>query len=192
MSAQDDHDWFEGIAGRGAADAHRDTAKEAWLLREAVLATRDAPATVEFDPEAGLQRLLFRLRRERLLDDTKQRSTSIYWGLGIAASLVLVVGSIMFQQQTGVQIEDQAVFRGGAGAAQAIGDADPLRLGTELKAELEATGLKPRIVQFGDNVNIEADWPENPDAAQLEFLGKHKLQRPSEAQLRIEIRPVAR
>lgn len=173
------------LAGR-SAEADAATRKEAAAVRAALLATHDELVDAGHDVEAGVQRLLFRLRRERLLDERPRRAPAFYWGVALAASLFLALGIVTLQPDW-LQTDEQTVYRGSA--PQVLTDAEPAQRADAIKAALEATGIAVQLTVFGDMATLSADWPAQANAAQLAVLKKQQLKRPADGQLRIEIRP---
>ena len=186
MAERDDTDWFEALAGRAPPrGADPAAATEAGAVRAALRARVEQTSLPEHDSEAGVERLLFRLRQERLLDAKPPRPRwQTYAGAALAASLALVVGLLVMQP--GIGPEDPGRSRGGA--VQTLTSPEPDKLGDAIVKSLESVGLKPRLIQFGDTVTIESDWPERPGAQHAAALARHGLQPPEGMGLRIEIR----
>ena len=187
MAEQDDQHWMALLAGR-PAEADAATRKEAAAVRAALLATHDELVDAKHDVEAGVQRLLFRLRREHLLDERPRRAPAFYWGMALAASLFLAIGVVTLQPDW-LRFNDEAVYRGSA--PQVLSDAEPAQRAEAIKADLEAANIAVQLTVFGDIATLSADWPARPNAAQLAVLKKQQLKRPAGGQLRIEIRPAA-
>ena len=78
--------WLDGLVGRGKADA------QTRMLHEALLRRSERQRAVDNTDDAGLERLLFRLRSERLLEASggkvRWRPTPMW--MGIAASFAVV------------------------------------------------------------------------------------------------------
>jgi len=188
MPEQDDGNWIEGLAGKPpAAGAERATVAEAQAVRKAMLAARAADeGGADLDVEPGLQRLLFRLRQEKLAG-AGSAPKRLYAGLALAASLVLVVGIVTLQREppTG---EDGVVFRGGPGAQMLISP-DPGNLAQAMNADLDTLELEPIVTRFGANATVEAKWPLEQDARHTAFLKRFGLAPPKGDRLKVEIRP---
>lgn len=189
MSEQHDQTWLDALAGKPVTGGDPATVQEAIAVRQALLAR----AAQEFDAESGQQRLLFRLRQEKLIGEGQaRRSWRLYAGVAVAASLALVIGIMTLQEPPTSTQTDGFVTRGGPGAPQVLTSADPAKLASELSADLDNIGLKPSITEFGASTTIEADWPQTPDAKHREFLQRYRLAPPDGARLRIEVRASAK
>ncbi|MCE9641456.1 MAG: hypothetical protein K8S22_15155 [Betaproteobacteria bacterium] len=181
----DDDAWLAALAGRDPAGADAKTVTEARAMREAMLEARGDVASADDATERNLQRLLFRLRKERLLDDARApRRWLPYAGIAVAASLALTTALIVFQREA--PDDDSAVMRGDG--TQTIARADPKASAAALVAVLRDAGLKPTLIEFGDTLTVTADWPAQPDARQRAALAQHGLKPPRDGRLRVEIR----
>jgi hypothetical protein len=186
QSGQDepgDQAWFDTLAGRAAADADEVTVNEAQAVRRALLASKpDAPAQ---DLESGVQKLLFRLRREGLDNAAPRRkSWQVYGSFALAASLMLAVGVVMLQSSP---TNDIPIYRGGG--AQTLSASDTVQLAAALSAEFEGLGIQPKVTRFGSTFTIAAEWPAKPDAKHTAFLKRHGLKQPASGPLVIELSP---
>lgn len=183
MAEKNDQDWFDTLAGRTAANADPATAKEAQAVRRAVLAVKSDQDAQKFDVEPGAQKLLFRLRQEGLDGATPKKKTWQFYGaFALAATLVLAVGVVMRQPPPD---EDMPIYRGSS--AQTINTSDTTKLAATLTAELEAMGIKPKVIRFGATYTISAAWPAKPDAKHTAFLKRHTLIQPAGNTLVIEV-----
>ena len=182
MAEQDDQHWFDTLAGRAASDADPAALKEAQAVRRAVLALSADQDAQDLDVEAGAQKLLFRLRREGLDGATKKRSWQTYGAFALAATLVLTVGVVLLQSPP---VEDTPVYRGVG--AQTITAPDAAKLAAAITADLEALGIKPKVIRFGATFTLSADWPAKPDAKHAALLKRHALKQPAGGTLVIEL-----
>lgn len=175
---------MDTLAGKTPADADPLTVREAKAVRQAMRERHEREAPPEFDTESGLQRLLFRLRQERL---TGQRGplTRRYAMLALAATVVLAVGLVLFLPKPGE--EERPVFRGVEGPQILFAD-DPQAARESLERGLEALGLKPKITQRADATLIEAPWPEKTDDRHRALLESHFLRPPEGRTLVVEVR----
>jgi hypothetical protein len=184
MAERDDTDWFETLAGRmPPAGADPAVVKEAAAVRAAARAVRKAEPVPDLNVDAGLEQLLFRLRKERLAEPVG-RPWRLYSGLALAATIVLAVGVVLLQPQ----VEERPVYRGGP-APQVLTSPDPRKLGAAIIADLDTLGMTPRLTQFGATVTIEVTWPEQPDPRHTAFLKRHGLKPPPGSLLVVEIFP---
>jgi len=94
MNERDDQDWAVRLAGRESGEADSHTAREAQALRQAVLDLERSQAPA--DP-AALDRLIFRLRQEGLLEQPARTAARPWsWQFALAASLTaLAVGAVL-------------------------------------------------------------------------------------------------
>src|SRR5258705_10285013 len=132
MADKDDQDWTDTLAGKPPADADPLTVKEAKAVRQAILERREREALSEFDSESGLQRLLFRLRQERL-EGQRVPAARRYAAFALAATVVLAVGLLIFLPKPG---DDEPVYRGVERPQTLLAD-DPVKASDALKRDLE-------------------------------------------------------
>lgn len=184
MPDRDDQDWMDTLAGKTPAGADPLTVKEAKVVRQAMHEQREREAAPEFDVESGLERLLFRLRKERL-DETRRPSTRRYAVFALAATIVLAAGLLLLLPKSGD--EERPVFRGAAGPQILFAD-DPAKARDGLMRELEALGLAPRVTQQEGAALVEAQWPEKADDRHRSLLERHYLRPPESRTLSVEIR----
>ena len=173
---------MDALAGNTPAGADPLTIREAKAVRQAMLERREREAAPEFDAESGLQRLLFRLRKERL---DGARGAHRYVALALAATIVLAVGLLLFLPKPGD--EERPVFRGAEGPQILFAD-DPVKARDELKHDLEALGLAPRITPQEDATLVEAPWPERVEERHRALLERHYLRPPESRTLSVEVR----
>ena len=189
MTDQDDQDWIDTLAGRKPAPgADPRTVEEAKALREAIRAAERAPSTSDFDADAGLQRLLFRLRGRNLLDARKpRRRWPVYAGVAATASLALAVGVVVMQEHEPAKPDDRPLFRGGP-ASQVLTTGEPAKLAAAIARDLERVGAQPTVVESDTAALVEADWPPETGPQHAELLTRYGLKTPAGTRLRIEIR----
>jgi len=136
--ADDDEEqrWIEALAGRGGAggDAAR---REAEALRAVLVDDRREPVLDGAGLESGLQRLMFRLRRENLLG--KGRPLASWLPLAMAASLVAAVGVASWVALDRPAEVEEFEFRGGN--VQQIAAAEPARTADAIAADLRALDI---------------------------------------------------
>src|SRR5437870_4649690 len=178
----DDQDWIRILGGKPAPDAKTETVKEAEAVRRAMLAQKRSSAEPS-DVEPGLQRLLFRLRQEKLLD-RPFASWQTYAGFALAASLALGIAVTVLVPRS----PDDS----GPEIPKFVVKGEPVKHANDVVRELETVGITARITAVGETVRVEADWPAQPNASQQEFLTRHKLPAPQRGRLRIEIRSEAK
>lgn len=185
MSEKDDQDWLQSLGGAEAKDADVNTLREARALRAAMLEYARKDETPEFDREAGLQRLLFRLRREKLVEGAKPR-WQMPFAFAIAATLALAIGvGVFIGHERG---DDELTKTRGLVTAQWIDAADPKATREALVRELTALGAQPRVRDEQGVLVLEVAWPPQADEAHAAFLERHKLRAPDGYVLEIRIR----
>jgi len=182
MSEQDDRDWLATLAGKPAAGADPATVNEAAAVRRALQAAREREQAPDMDVDGGLQRLLFRLRRDGLGGG---RPAWVYPSLALAATVVIAAGIVLLQPAV---IDDEPVYRGAPGTPPVLVVENPAQRGEALVAELASLGVTARITQFGANVTLEAEWPAQTGPAHTAFLQRNGLQPPAGGRLVIELR----
>jgi len=84
MAKDPDHDWLGALAGNPSAEADPKDVRSASLLRDAIKRHDSALGADEFDIEAGLQKLKFRIRREGLDSECKQEHDQDQWDVPVA------------------------------------------------------------------------------------------------------------
>jgi hypothetical protein len=191
---KDDQHWLDALAGRpNAAGGEADPRAQA--LRQALLAQR-ARELADAAPDEGLERLLFRLRREGLLEK-EHKPMGLPALLALAASVLLVVGvgwHMMIGYQSALEprasVPQQAAETPGASAVQVLQDARPAELAAALQQEFGANGITLAQSAVGDTYRLEADLPEPLSPGALATLARHALALPQGKKLIIEIRPL--
>ena len=168
----DDDKWLDALAGR-STDVTPEAAREVEALRR-VLRSSESAGAATGDPaeeERRLQGLLFRLRRERLLE----RSRLVRFGvpLALAAGVALLFVAVqpgMFFAERAVYDEPPA-FRG-AVAQQAIVAAKPREQAENLARDLAAQGIAARLYQKGDSFTVDFNLPADAPRAAQEALAR--------------------
>lgn len=183
---RDNKDWLDAIAGRDAGGADVRTAAEARALRGAMLEAVSRDGQPDFDTNSGLQRLMFRLRAERLVGaENSTRGWQAYGGLALAACLVLAVSLSLWSPQ---RPDDEPGRERGLGRPQIVSVADPAKTAEVIQRDLQALGITPRVRQFGEIVTVEADVPRPASARHMQFLKQYNLRMPDAGPLVIEVR----
>jgi hypothetical protein len=144
MSQEHDDDWLDVLAGRPGASAGSKSAREASAIRTA-LRRRAEQLDQSSVPEAGeelYQKLLFRLRRERLAP-FKSRARLLP-ALAIAATVVL--GAAVVVQMTGLLGDQEDLIRlRGPDQGILIATKDPERRAQDLVQRLRLQGIEATV-----------------------------------------------
>ena len=184
----DDGDWIAALRGQPPAGAAPRTLDEAARIRASL---RRQPAA-EGDPEAGLDALLFRLRREDLLDLRTKAPPRRSWyalaaGLAVAAiALPLAIGLLRDTPEP----PEHLITRGGIVPPQRIEAAAPQALAGELAAGLRAAGASVEFNPQASPLRLTVTIPEDRRAASADFLARHGLTLPASGRpLRILVVP---
>jgi hypothetical protein len=167
----DDEQWLSALAGKPDPSATLALNREAAAIRRAVLtATMSRPHPVLDAEERNLQRLFFKLRQKRLLEQEPKPAANHnrparsagpsggilaglrYDGLAIAATVLLGLGLVTMQFQD-KQAED--VTRQKKGPEDQVDqdsrvETNPEKASRELEKELERLGAKVEITPLPD------------------------------------------
>lgn len=193
MTNQDeDQDWLGALAGKPNADADPEVTRRATLLRQAIQHHDAALKVNEFDTEAGLQKLKFRMRREGLSGESKLALFSNhYFQFAIAASIVLTVGLTLrlYMYEQPVQNEAE-IMRGGN--QQIMLAQDPEARLKQLTTELDKLDIKYQIERKEGKILLKAQGvdPVKDDVAS--FLERNHITPPVGMDVELDIRPQAK
>ena len=184
----DDGDWIAALRGQPPAGAAPHTLDEAARIRAAL---HRQPAT-EGEADAGLDALLFRLRREGLLDTRattppRRRWYALAAGLAVATiALPLAIGLLRDAPET----PEHLITRGGIAPPQRIEAAAPQAAAAELAAGLRAAGAAVEFDPQASPLRLTVTVPEDRRAASADFLARHGLTLPAPGRpLRILVVP---
>ncbi|MBE7423111.1 MAG: hypothetical protein HS110_11900 [Zoogloeaceae bacterium] len=184
----DDGDWIAALRGQPPAGAAPRTLDEAARVRAAL---RRQPTT-EGEADAGLGALLFRLRREGLLDTRAKTPPRRSWhalaaGLAVAAiALPLAISLLRDTPET----PEHLITRGGIVPPHRIEAAVPRTTADELAAGLRAAGASVEFDAQASPLRLTVTIPEDRRAASADFLARHGLKLPAPGQtLRILVLP---
>ncbi|HEX5160659.1 MAG TPA: hypothetical protein VFV88_02995 [Steroidobacteraceae bacterium] len=182
MSASDDLEWLDALAGRDTrpSPAHR----EAMVLRAALRAGA-APATPV--PTADLAReasLLARAARAGLIDAAPRRPR---WPLPLAAGVLLMLGAAVLVQMLRLT-PPTTVVRGDDDGVVHITATNPAELKRRILDELRAAGVDATGYEALNVHGIDADLPTPLPPQVGRVLATHDIPVPADGVLRIEIR----
>lgn len=193
----DDDAWLDALRGRPRAGTAPATLAEATTVRDALRAAHaqrtavGGPATAE--EQQSLQRLLFRLRREGLIDGKRADAAHTHHRrvpMAVAAAVltlglaITLVGPGLWQAG-----EETPVLRSGS-AVQAIESNDVADTVQRLEAALKSAGATVAITDLGEGVReVAATVPSERRDAVAAALVPFGIQPPgADGALRIEVR----
>lgn len=182
----DDGHWLDALAGRpAAAEADLATVKEGAVARAALLASQRTQPRLDLD--AGVQRLVQRLRDEKLFEKSR-----FGWKVPAAAAVVAVLISLHLALRERPPSAPKAppvpVMAGDPEAAQVLVAQDAQGVADEIRDVMTEAGMSPEVTAAGSATRFEAPWPRSPSQAQLEFLRSYGLSQPAGPRLKIEVR----
>lgn len=192
MNKDEDQDWLDALAGKPNPNADPDVTRRATLLRQAIQRHDAAIGVNDFDVEAGLQKLKFRMRKEGLSGENKPAFFSNrFVQYAMAASIVLTVGLTMrlYMYEQPVQNEAE-IMRGGD--QQIVLATDPEARLKQLTAELDKLGIKYQIERKEGKILLKAQGvdPVKDDVAS--FLERNHITPPVGLDVELDIRPLAK
>jgi len=164
MNDDEDLDtWLNALAGRTEdKDVPEATMVRSTILREDLEIQAKIDRSAASDKNAT-QRLLFRLRRERVLHEPF--FSRLRLPLAIAASLIVaVLVSFQFQgdkdTDSNVAYDEPPVFRGGSSNDIVLKAPAPAKVARALVAELGQAGLTATIYRDSDGYYVDFDLPQ--------------------------------
>lgn len=183
----DDRDWIEALRGSPPAGTEPHTLEEAARIRAAMLRQQGA----EGEPEAGLGALLFRLRREGLLDAPEKTISRRTWyalaaGLVVTAiALPLTIGLL----RDAAPPDEPLLTRALPPPARILHAENPAEAAHELAVALNAIGARAEAVGDGPHPRLRIEVPAEHRAAVADILARAGLALPPPGQpLRVEFR----
>jgi hypothetical protein len=193
----DDDAWLDALRGRPRAGTSPATLAEATAVRDALRAAHAqraaADAAVTAEERQSLQRLLFRLRREGLIDGKRADAAHARHRrvpMAVAAA-VLTLGLAITLVGPGLwqAAEDEPVLRSG-GAVQVIESNDVADTVQRLEAALKSAGATVAITDLGQGAReVAATVPAERRAAVAAALAPFGIKPPgADGALRIEVR----
>ena len=178
MSLEDDEKWLGILSGRDSgASVDPRVKREAEALRRAILSkhSKDSQEDPSLD-EGSLDRMLFRLKREGLLEAQKVKPRRYgAFPAAIAAMLVLAIVIPLAYQMTSIRDSQQlgdeewTQMRGGEEIQQIWSD-DPARMAIDIKGKLEALGVQSKIDEFEGHWYVDAYLPVPVSGQIQDFL----------------------
>lgn len=195
--SKDDQDWLDALAGKPDPGADADTNRRAAALRGAMLDSREKEIA-SGSPDDGLDRLLFRLRREGLMENEKKswllRPPVIF---AMAATVLLAVGLglaiIPERIESAPDVIESANLVeplpvGGASSPQTLFSATPEDMAENIRQDFSTAEITLKQSASGQNIHLDADLPENLSPDALRIFERYRLSVPNNRKLVIEIR----
>lgn len=188
-----DQDWLDALAGKQQAQADSEEARQASALRKAIQQHETQFDTDEFDAEAGLQKLKFKLRREGLSgNSSRQFTNNRFVQFAMAASVVMVVGVMMHHYLPEDMPRNDAEIMRGTGLQQVVLAAEPEARLKQLTNELELLGIKYKVSRTDGKLilNIHDVDPAKEEVAS--FMERNHITPPVKSEVFLDIRPMAK
>jgi len=186
---QDDDQWIEQLSGQSEHPPTSNDERQATALRAVILAQQSSANAADknnLSARAGLERLLFRLKQESLLDKPEKLLKLSHWW-GIAASVVLLAGFVFFQFKQA----DEVVFRGYDPVTQSthIDSQTPAVTARKIRHSLTDIQVEATIYQTGQQWFLQARiLPEQRKTVE-ELLSEYRIKLPENGHLLLEISP---
>lgn len=189
----EDQDWLDALAGKAKTDADPKVVKRANTIRQAIQRHDTTLQESEFDVEAGLQKLKFRLRHEGLIG-VEHRSTlnKRIVQYAVAASIILTVGLMMRPYFYQEPMQNEAEIMRGLGNMQIVLAADPEARLRKITTELDRLNIKYQIERNEAQVilKIQGVNPEKEDVSS--FLERNHIKPPVGTDVILDIRPMTK
>ena len=171
--------WLDGLVGRGKADA------QTRMLHEALLRRSERQRAVDNTDDAGLERLLFRLRSERLLEASggkvRWRPTPMW--MGIAASFAVVALGLLGTLNEYPQDDTERVRS--TGAPQRVAVEAPQKAAEAARAKLREIGIAATIEAKAAGVELRAEVPAAQREKAAAALAEWNIKVPAKGPLRV-------
>ena len=189
----EDQDWHDALAGKPNSDADPEVTRRATALRQAIQRHNAALHSSEFDTEAGLQKLKFRMRSEGLSGESRPSFySSRFIQYAMAASVVLVVGLMMRTYLPQEQPQNEAEIMRGMGDRQIVLATDPEARLKQIATELDRLGIKYQIERKEGKIllKIQGVDPAKDDVSS--FLERNHIKPPVGMDVVLDIRQMAK
>lgn len=182
--SKDDADWVELLLGREAPGAPPGTVAEARAVRKAVIA-REAAA--QDASTAGLDALLFRLKREGLLGAARSGGGPRPLYMAMAAALVAAIALPMAWQMHSTPEYDAPYKTRSLTSALRLEARDPQSTAAELAKALQAAGVPVASTTAEGRVTLRGNVPPERMADIDAVLKRFGINGNARAELRIEV-----
>lgn len=184
----EDQDWLDALAGKPDPDANPNVTKRAALLRQAIQKHDAALGVNDFDTDAGLQKLKFRMRREGLTSDSKPSFIhNRFVQYAMAASIILTIGLTMRIYLYEQPMQNEADIVRGSNQ-QIVLAADPEARLKQLTTELGELGIQYQIERKEGIIILMAHGVDPLKDEVAEFLERNHITAPVGTDLALEFR----
>lgn len=192
MTNKEDQDWLDALAGKSNADTAPDVTRHARALRNAIQRHDATLNTSEFNPEAALQKLRFKLRSEGLSGaDKRPLLHKRFVHFAMAASVVLTVGLMMRNYLPQELPQNEAEIMRGMGERQIVLAAVPEERLKQITMELERLGIKYQVERNGSKITLKIHGVDPAKEDVASFLELNHIKPPVKDSLELDIRPMA-
>lgn len=201
----EDQDWLDALAGKPNPNADPEVTRRATLLRQAIQRHDAAIGVHDFDVEAELQKLKFRMRREGLSGDVQHMTIKNRFGLiaaslsinrhvaqyAMAASVVLAVGLMVITYHPQETMQNEADIMKG-GNQQIVLAPDPEARLKQLTTELDQLGIKYQVERKEGKILLKAQGVDPFKDDVVNFLERNHITPPVGMDVALDIRPLAK
>jgi hypothetical protein len=186
----EDQDWLDALAGNPNPNADPEMTRRGTLLRQAIQRHDAALGVNDFDVEAGLQKLKFRMRREGLSGESKPAFFSTrFVQYAMAASIVLTVGLSMRLYLYEQPMQNEADIMKGS-EQQIVLAADPEARLKHLTTEFDHLGIKYQVDRKDGKILLKAYGVDPVKDDVTSFLERNHIQPPVGMDVELDIRPL--
>jgi hypothetical protein len=186
--ADDTDDWLAALRGKHAAGADTGEVERLGALRATIRRANDS-TDVRHDGPKELERLLFRLRREHLLDAAAQPPRRSRVPIAVAAVVVAGLAiTLLWPAAIFERGEPEPPILRGGGTLQILEADDPRRAAGEVRARLEALAIGVETYEVGAHAGVSARVADDKAARAREVLEPLGVNLPASGDLRVEFR----
>jgi hypothetical protein len=186
MPPDDDQDWLDALAGKPRPGAAPRTLLEARLLRAVLLEQAQAEPESDAERQNRLERLLFRLRRQGLLDAPRWSQRAWRVPLAAAAALMLGIAVVQLVHWQDEAAPDAPAMRGEDSVRRLVVD-DAAQTATAIASALRAEGIDVREYPLGVARGLEVRVAPAQRAGAEAILAPYGIALAPDGRLAIEI-----
>lgn len=174
--------WLDGLVGRSEAEA------QTRMLRKALLRRSERQRAVDNTDNAGLERLLFRLRSERLLEGSggkaRWRPTPMWMGIAASFAVVAIILPTLLGTLNEYPQDDTERVRS-TGAPQRVAVEAPQKAAEAARAKLREIGIAATIEAKAAGVELRAEVPAAQREKTAAALAEWNIKLPAKGPLRV-------